>query len=113
MASAPERQSPKKSAAPPTAISSVESRPFTMSPIALFPRLLGIPEAAAYISGTNWFVEELVRNNEIRAIVVGKGRKIDIRDLDAWIDSEKEKQEINPPTPIGFARVNQKMKTAA
>jgi excisionase family DNA binding protein len=113
MASAPARKASKKSAAPSTEISSVENHSFTKSSIAVFPRLLGIPEAGAYISGTNWFVEELVRNNEIRAIVVGKGRKIDIRDLDAWIDSEKEKQEMNPPTPIGFARVNQKMRTAA
>jgi excisionase family DNA binding protein len=110
MASAPARKASKKSAAPPIEISSVGNRSL---PIAMFPRLLGIPEAAAYISGTNWFVEELVRNNEIRAIVVGKGRKIDIRDLDAWIDSEKEKQETNPPIPIGFARANQKMTTAA
>jgi excisionase family DNA binding protein len=94
-----------KSVASPIEITSIEKR--------VVPRLLGIPEAAAYISRTNWFVEELVRNNEIRAIIIGKGRKIDIRDLDAWIDSEKEKQEINPPTPIGFARVNQKMRTAA
>jgi excisionase family DNA binding protein len=109
---APTRKASKKST-PPTEISSVENRSFTKSSIAMFPRLLGIPEAAVYISGTNWFVEELVRNNEIRAIVVGKGRKIDFRDLDAWIDAEKEKQEVNPPTPIGFARVNQKIRTAA
>ena len=79
----------------------------------IHPRLLGIPEAAVYISGTNWFVEELVRNNEIPAIVIGKGRRIDIRDLDAWIESEKERQAVNPPEPIGFARRSEKTKKAA
>ena len=80
---------------------------------AVVPRMLAIPEAAIYISATNWFVEELVRNNKLRAIVVGKGRKIDIRDLDAWIDAEKERQAVSLPAPIGFARVSRKLKEAA
>lgn len=80
---------------------------------AVTPRLLGIPEAAIYIAGTNWFVEELVRNNVIRAIVVGKGRKIDVLDLDAWIQAEKERQAKNPPAPIGFAKNSRRLRTAA
>ena len=56
------------------------------------PRLLRIPEAAHYIGGTNWCVEELVRAKRIPFIVVGKYRVIDVRDLDAWIDAEKKAQ---------------------
>jgi excisionase family DNA binding protein len=61
-------------------------------PFQIVPRLLRIPEAAHYIGGTNWCVEELVRGKRIPFIVVGKYRVIDIRDLDAWIDAEKKVQ---------------------
>jgi excisionase family DNA binding protein len=50
------------------------------------------PEAAHYIGGTNWCVEELVRGKRIPFLVVGKYRVIDIRDLDKWIEREKERQ---------------------
>jgi excisionase family DNA binding protein len=60
--------------------------------VAIQPRLLRIPEAAAYIGATNWFVEELVRANLIPFLTVGKYRVIDVCDLDSWIDEEKELQ---------------------
>jgi excisionase family DNA binding protein len=41
------------------------------------------------LGATNWFVEELIRNKQIRSLAVGKRRVIDVRDLDAWIESEK------------------------
>ena len=69
------------------------SKPFTV-----VPRLLRIPEAAHYIGGTNWFVEELVRENKITFLVVGKYRVIDVRDLDAWIDVEKGRQSVTKRT---------------
>jgi excisionase family DNA binding protein len=53
------------------------------------PRLLRIPDAAHYIGGTNWFVEELIRGNKIRFLTVGKYRVIDTVDLDAWIERQK------------------------
>lgn len=56
------------------------------------PRLLRIPEAAAYLGATNWFVEELVRANMIPFLTVGKYRVIDVRDLDVWIEQEKGAQ---------------------
>lgn len=59
---------------------------------AIRPRLLRIPEAAAYLGATNWFVEELVRANSIPFLTVGKYRVIDICDLDAWIEKEKGAQ---------------------
>lgn len=80
---------------------------------AVVPRMLGIPEAAVYIGGTNWFTEELIRSNEVLAIAIGKGRKIDVRDLNAWIEAEKQKQVIDPPAPIGFARGSRRLRTAA
>ena len=63
-----------------------------LKPFSVVPRLLRIPEAAHYIGATNWFVEELVRENKITFLVVGKYRVIDVRDLDAWIDAEKGRQ---------------------
>lgn len=66
------------------------------------PRLLRIPEAAAYLGATNWFVEELVRANSIPFLTVGKYRVIDICDLDAWIEKEKGAQ-WSCQLPQGFA----------
>jgi len=67
----------------------------TLPSVKLFsvpPRLLRIPEAAHYIGATNWCVEELVRAGRLRFLVVGKYRVIDVRDLDDWIEVEKERQ---------------------
>jgi excisionase family DNA binding protein len=54
------------------------------------PRLLRIADAAQYLSATNWFVEELVREKKIRSIIVGKRRVIDVDDLNSWIEKQKE-----------------------
>jgi excisionase family DNA binding protein len=54
------------------------------------PRLLSVPLAAVYLSATNFFVEELCRSGEIPYLQNGKGRVIDIRDLDKWIDKQKK-----------------------
>jgi len=83
---------PKKSqsfrrASPIVSIGAAASKPFQ-----IVPRLLRIPEAAHYIGGTNWCVEELVRGKRIPFIVVGKYRVIDVRDLDDWIEQEKDRQ---------------------
>jgi len=56
------------------------------------PRLLRVPQAAQYLGATNWCVEELVRNDKLPFIVVGKYRVIDVQDLDEWIDAEKQAQ---------------------
>jgi excisionase family DNA binding protein len=53
------------------------------------PRLLRIPQAAQYIGGTNWFVEELCRNKRIAFLTVGKYRVIDVRELDRWIEAQQ------------------------
>jgi excisionase family DNA binding protein len=41
---------------------------------------LRIPEAAAYLGATNWFVEELVRANLIPFLTLGNYRVIDLDD---------------------------------
>jgi hypothetical protein len=62
------------------------------------PRLLSVPLAAIYLSGTNWYVEEILRSGELPYRVSGKGRVIDIADLDAWIDKQP-KQTGRMPAP--------------
>ena len=60
----------------------------TQPKAAISPRLLRIPQAAQYIGGTNWFVEELCRNKRITFLTVGKYRVIDVRELDRWIEAQ-------------------------
>jgi len=46
------------------------------------PRRLRIPDAAKYIAGSNWFVEEKLREGEIPFQWCGRhGRKMDGREL--------------------------------
>jgi excisionase family DNA binding protein len=56
------------------------------------PRLLRIPEAAAYIGATDWFVSELIRKNNIRYLILGKVYVLDVKELDLWIEREKLRQ---------------------
>ena len=63
------------------------------SPAQIIPRLLRVEDVARYINATTWFVEELIRNNQIRFLILGKRRVIDVHDLDAWIEEQKIKQE--------------------
>jgi len=53
------------------------------------PRLLRITQAAQYLSVTNWFMETLLRENEIPSLMLGKRKVVDVRDLDAWVDKQK------------------------
>jgi excisionase family DNA binding protein len=53
------------------------------------PRLFRIPQAAAYLGATNWFVEELCRNQQIAFLTLGKCRVIDVRELDRWIETQQ------------------------
>jgi excisionase family DNA binding protein len=55
---------------------------------------LRIPEAAEYISGTNWLLEELIRNGEIPFREIGKYRTLDADDLDAWIKSQPKRRIV-------------------
>ena len=56
---------------------------------ALPPRGLRIPQAAAYIGCTPWFVEEAIRQGRLKATKMGRPWVMFIEDLDAFIDQEK------------------------
>jgi hypothetical protein len=54
------------------------------------PRVLTIPMVARFLSSTNWFVEELIRNKEIFARMQGKSWVVDLHDVNAWIDEQNK-----------------------
>ncbi len=53
-------------------------------------RLLDYKAAGAYLSLSYWSLRELVLNGEIAHIKFGKKVLIDRRDLDDWIEANKE-----------------------
>jgi excisionase family DNA binding protein len=53
---------------------------------------LRISEAAEYVSGTNWLIEELIRNGEIPFREIGRYRTLDADDLDEWIIRQPKKR---------------------
>jgi hypothetical protein len=71
-------RSPKKS---------VVSTPLPFASIT--PRLLRIVDAAHYLSVTNWFMENLLREKVVPSFIQGKRKVVDIRDLDAYVDRLK------------------------
>ena len=58
------------------------------------PRMLTIPMIAKYLSATNWYVEELIRNKKLPALKMGKSWVVDLHDLNDWIDQEKKTSKI-------------------
>lgn len=58
----------------------------------LQPRRLRIADAAKYIASTNWFMEDLLRENQMPFQWCGKYKVVDVRDLDAWVDRDRQKQ---------------------
>ena len=57
---------------------------------ALQPRLLDYHAASSYLSLSYWSVRTLVVNGEVPHVKFGKRVLIDVRDLDEWIDKNKE-----------------------
>jgi excisionase family DNA binding protein len=57
----------------------------TIAP-ALAPRLLTIPQAAAYCSAAIWAIRQAIINKELRACIIGRRFLIDRAALDAFID---------------------------
>ena len=57
---------------------------------AINPRVLTIPMMAKYLSATNWFCEELVRNKQIFARMQGKSWVVDLHDVNTWIDAQNK-----------------------
>ncbi len=54
------------------------------------PRLLDYKTAAAYVSLSYWSMREMVLDGVIPHLKFGKKVLIDRRDLDSWIENEKE-----------------------
>ena len=52
------------------------------------PRVIGVDDAAAYMSVPVRFIRRLVAEKRIRYRKVGKYVRFDIRDLDAFLDEE-------------------------
>jgi excisionase family DNA binding protein len=62
---------------------------FFVSVPAIAPRLLSTPDAAMYLGVEQSTVRRLVLSGEIPAITSLKHWRIDLRDLEAWIDRSK------------------------
>src|SRR5437879_7639483 len=60
----------------------------------IIPRGLRIKHVAQYIGATNWRVEEMLRNRELRFFWVGKAKVVDRQDVDAWIEAQKQLEEM-------------------
>ena len=65
-----------------------------MAEILINPRMLTIPMIAKYLSATNWFVEELIRNRQLPAQKYGKSWVVDRYDVNKWIAKEKESEKF-------------------
>jgi excisionase family DNA binding protein len=63
-----------------------EFLPVHSTPVVIIPRVFTVPDAARYLSATNWFVEELLRSGEVRSFIQGKKRVVDVRELDKYVD---------------------------
>lgn len=77
----------KRRALPSTSGSPVEA--FTVVSSFPEPRLIKIPQAAAYLQCSVFAVRELIRHKAIPKIHLGKRFLIDKTDLDAWVEKAK------------------------
>lgn len=57
----------------------------------LSPRLLRVSEAAAYSGATCWFIRERIWDGDIPHVRFGKRLLVDKKDLDSYIEREKQK----------------------
>ena len=55
------------------------------------PRGLRIPQAAAYIGVTPWFLEIAIRERRIPALRLGRAYTLLKEDLDSFLDSERQR----------------------
>ena len=74
-------------------IRQTDSVPTGPLPTTIIPRMLRIQDVARYLSATNWFVEELLRNGKLRFVVAGKRKVVDVKDVDDWIEAQKKQEE--------------------
>jgi excisionase family DNA binding protein len=90
------RKASSKLAAPlgSTAVSATRSEPAAVKPripqATVAPRLLTIPQAAAYLSSAIWCVRQLLWAKQIPHIRMGRRFCVDKTDLDKWVEMQKE-----------------------
>jgi len=65
-----------------------------LGPLPVVPRNLNVTEAAQYLRCTPWFVRSLAWDRAIPFVRLGKRLLFDVRDLDAFNDSQKVMPEV-------------------
>jgi len=55
-------------------------------------RLFSIPEAATYLGRSVWSVRRLIWNGDLPQVRAGGRVHVDIRDMDEFIDKNKEQE---------------------
>ena len=55
-------------------------------------RLFSIPEAAIYLGRSDWSIRRLIWNGDLPQVRAGGRVHVDIRDMDAFIDKNKEQE---------------------
>ena len=59
----------------------------------VFKRLYSIPEAAQYLGRSPWSVRHLVWSGELPEVRAGRRVHLDIKDIDAFIEKNKQREE--------------------
>lgn len=58
-------------------------------------RLYSIPEAAQYLGRSSWSVRHLVWSGKLPEVRAGRRVHLDIKDMDAFIEKNKEREEVS------------------
>lgn len=61
-------------------------------------RLFSLPEAAIYLGRSTWSVRRLIWNGELPQVRAGGRVHVDVRDMDAFIDRNKVREEFGHPS---------------
>ena len=61
-------------------------------------RLFSITEAAIYLGRSTWSVRRLIWNGELPQVRAGGRVHVDVRDMDAFIDQNKIREEFCHPS---------------
>jgi len=55
-------------------------------------RLFSIPEAAIYLGRSVWSIRRLIWNGDLPRVSAGGRVHVDVKDMDAFIDKNKEQE---------------------
>ena len=55
-------------------------------------RLFSIPEAAIYLGRSDWSIRRLIWNGDLPQVRAGGRVHVDVRDMDEFIDKNKEQE---------------------